>query len=188
MDSGDGYRTLCVLSCSVASDSLRPHGLLPTRLLCPWDFPGKNTGVGCLALLQGIFLALGSQADSLPMGRPTQHHGCTKYRRIRPKCLIPCNVHPPSGGPPRPPLLAPGGSALLPSSSRFIYSPSRLSVCPGLRAPRVRHPWAPYLPLRGGRCALSCSPPGYHARPGPGAEKERDPLGGAPVRNRRGLP
>ena len=29
--------------------------MLPTRLLCPWDFPGKNTGVGCLALLQGIF-------------------------------------------------------------------------------------------------------------------------------------
>ena len=27
----------------------------PTRLLCPWDFPGKNTGVGCHALLQGIF-------------------------------------------------------------------------------------------------------------------------------------
>ena len=32
---------------SVVSDSLRPHGLQPTRLLCPWDFPGKNTGVGC---------------------------------------------------------------------------------------------------------------------------------------------
>ena len=26
---------------------LRPHGLWPARLLCPWDFPGKNTGVGC---------------------------------------------------------------------------------------------------------------------------------------------
>ena len=32
---------------SVMSDSLRPHGLEPTRLLCPWDFPGKSTGVGC---------------------------------------------------------------------------------------------------------------------------------------------
>ena len=32
---------------SVVSDSSRPHGLQPTRLLCPWDFPGKNTGVGC---------------------------------------------------------------------------------------------------------------------------------------------
>ena len=35
---------------------LRPHGLKPTRLLCPWDFPGKITGVGSLFLLQGIFL------------------------------------------------------------------------------------------------------------------------------------
>ena len=28
----------------------------PARLLCPWDSPGKHTGVGCHALLQGIFL------------------------------------------------------------------------------------------------------------------------------------
>ena len=40
---------------SVMSDSLRPHGLQPTRLPCPWDFPGKNTGVGSHFLLQGIF-------------------------------------------------------------------------------------------------------------------------------------
>ena len=38
-----------------SSDSLRPRGLHPTRLLCPWDSPGKNTGEGCHALLQGIF-------------------------------------------------------------------------------------------------------------------------------------
>ena len=44
-----------VLRCSVMSDSLRPHGLQPARLLCPWDSPGKNTGVGGHALLQGIF-------------------------------------------------------------------------------------------------------------------------------------
>ena len=35
----------------VVSDSLRPHGLLPTRLLYPWDFLGKSTGVGCHCLL-----------------------------------------------------------------------------------------------------------------------------------------
>ena len=40
----------------VVPDSLWPHRLQPTRLLCPWDSPGKNTGVGCHALLQGIFL------------------------------------------------------------------------------------------------------------------------------------
>ena len=39
---------------SVVSDSSRPHGLQPTRLLHPWDFPGKNTGVGCHRLLQAI--------------------------------------------------------------------------------------------------------------------------------------
>ena len=36
---------------SVVSDSPRPHGLQPTRLLRPWDFPGKSTGVGCHCLL-----------------------------------------------------------------------------------------------------------------------------------------
>ena len=34
------------------SDSVRPHGLQPTRLLHPWDSPSKNTGVGCHFLLQ----------------------------------------------------------------------------------------------------------------------------------------
>ena len=50
-------RNLCfaVLSCSVMSNSLWPRGLQPARLLCPWVSPGKNTGVDCHALLQGIF-------------------------------------------------------------------------------------------------------------------------------------
>ena len=37
---------------SVVSDSSWPHGLQPTRLLLPWDFPSKSTGVGCHRLLQ----------------------------------------------------------------------------------------------------------------------------------------
>ena len=37
---------------SVVSNSSRPYGLQPTRLLCPWNFPGKSTGVGCHCLLQ----------------------------------------------------------------------------------------------------------------------------------------
>ena len=49
-----------VLSCnmhmcpvaSIVSDSLRSCGLWPARLFCPWDSPGKNTGVGCDFLLQ----------------------------------------------------------------------------------------------------------------------------------------
>ena len=56
-------------------DSLWPHGLWPSRLLCPWDSPGRNTRVGSHALLQGIFPDQGSnpyllhaQEDSLPFG------------------------------------------------------------------------------------------------------------------------
>ena len=42
------------VSCSVVSDSLRPYGPKPTRLLCPWDSPGRILD-GCYFLLQGIF-------------------------------------------------------------------------------------------------------------------------------------
>ena len=35
------------------SDPLRPSGLKPTSLLCPWDSPGKNTGVGCISFSRG---------------------------------------------------------------------------------------------------------------------------------------
>ena len=45
----------CLLfSRQVVSDSLPPHGPSPARLLRPWDFPGKNTGVRCHFLLQSI--------------------------------------------------------------------------------------------------------------------------------------
>ena len=47
---------VCVCVCvshSVMSDSLLPHVLWPARLLCPWNSPSKNTGMGCYALLQG---------------------------------------------------------------------------------------------------------------------------------------
>ena len=50
-------------------DSLRPHGLWPTRILCPRDSPGKNTGVDCHALLRGIFLIQGSNKVSCTAGR-----------------------------------------------------------------------------------------------------------------------
>ena len=42
------------------SNSLQPHRLQPTRLLCPWDFPGIRTGVDCYFLPQGIFPTQGS--------------------------------------------------------------------------------------------------------------------------------
>ena len=68
------YLGRLLLSRSVMSNFLQPHGLQPAGLLCPWDFPGKNTGVGCFALLQGIFPTQGPnphllcrRADSLPL-------------------------------------------------------------------------------------------------------------------------
>ena len=74
-------RHACVCSVApVVSDSLWAYGLWPARLLCPWDSPGKNTGVACHALLQGIFLTQGSnpcllcllhwQVGSLPLALP----------------------------------------------------------------------------------------------------------------------
>ena len=50
---------MCVCAHSVVSDSLRPHGLQPARLLCPWNFPGNNTGVACHFTPQGIFQTQG---------------------------------------------------------------------------------------------------------------------------------
>ena len=73
--------------------SLQPYGPSLTRLLCPWDSPGKNTGVGCQALLQGIVPTQGSSlsllhllhwhVSSLPLASPwkpvyisTNHQTC----------------------------------------------------------------------------------------------------------------
>ena len=46
------YLALLSYVTSVVSDSVRPHRQQPTRLPCPWDSPGKNTGLGCHFLLQ----------------------------------------------------------------------------------------------------------------------------------------
>ena len=48
------------VSSSVVPNSLWPHGLQPTRLVCPWNFPGTDTGVDCHFLLQEIFPTQGS--------------------------------------------------------------------------------------------------------------------------------
>ena len=67
---------------SVVSDSLRPHALQPARPLCPWDFPGKNPGVGCHFLLQGIFPAQGSNPVSRIAGQTfyrLSHQGSPKF-------------------------------------------------------------------------------------------------------------
>ena len=81
-----GLRNL-LFSRSVVSDSLATPWLL-----CPWDFPGKNTGVGCYFFLQGIVLIQGSsphflhwQADSLPLshqGSPSETIVMHKFTHI----------------------------------------------------------------------------------------------------------
>ena len=58
---GKSWQTKCAHS----STSVMSESLQPTRLLCLWDFPGKNTGVGCHALLQGIFPTKGSNPHLL---------------------------------------------------------------------------------------------------------------------------
>ena len=73
---GAAWTRCCCLVTKSCPTVLQPQG--PAVLLCPWDFPGKNTGVGCHFLHQGIFPTQGSnlhwQADSLPpshQGNPT---------------------------------------------------------------------------------------------------------------------
>ena len=68
---------VCVCVCVQLLSDVRLHGLQPAKLLCPWDSPGKNTGLGSHFLLQGIFPTQGSspcllsllhwQVDSLPL-------------------------------------------------------------------------------------------------------------------------
>ena len=64
-----GWLPLQSINCSVVSDSMQPHRLWPVRLLCPWNSPSKNTGVGCYSLLQGVFPIQGLKPISLIVGR-----------------------------------------------------------------------------------------------------------------------
>ena len=63
---------LCMLSYALMYNSFWPRGW-PARLLCPWDFPGKNTGVGCHFLLQGIFPTQGSNFGLLTIKKISIH-------------------------------------------------------------------------------------------------------------------
>ena len=87
---------VCVCVCCVFN-SLWPYGLWLARLLCPWNFPGKITELGCHVLFQGIFLTresnlhllglLRCQADSLPLappGKPIHIHISTLFQILPP--------------------------------------------------------------------------------------------------------
>ena len=69
---------LSLRSHSVMSDSLQPHGLLPARLLPPWNSPGENTGVGCHFLLQAKILEWVSISFSRGSSQPSDRTRVTR--------------------------------------------------------------------------------------------------------------
>ena len=75
------YTLGLVLSHSLVSDSFATLGLQHSKILCPWEFSGKNAGVGCHFLLQGFFLTQGSNLQLLcllhygQMLYPLNHQG-----------------------------------------------------------------------------------------------------------------
>ena len=118
---------------SVMSDSLQPCGLQPARLLCLWDFPGKNAGVGCRALLQGIFPTQGSKL------------GLLHWRQIL--------YHPPPNG--STPTLVPAG----PAQAQATHSLTIARACPHeLELPGKLSPNPPLS--RGAQRTQWTTPPG----------------------------
>ena len=69
---------------------------IATRLLCPWDSPGKNTGVGCCTLLQESFPTQGSNPTSLMS--PALAGASFTTRKPPRKLRISCNLNPMDGG------------------------------------------------------------------------------------------
>ena len=61
----ESFWDIVVSSLSCVPTLLQPHRLQPTRLFCPWNFPGKDTGVSCHFILQGIFPTQGSNPHLL---------------------------------------------------------------------------------------------------------------------------
>ena len=78
---------------------LRPHVLKPARLLCPWGSPGKNTGMGCHALLQGIFriepaspALAGRFVTAKSLGKPTGLEYISNSRWEKNQIISPRNL------------------------------------------------------------------------------------------------
>ena len=86
---------VCVCVCSVVSNSLRPYGLSPFRLHCPWDSPGNNTGVGCLSFCQRIsptsFKLISPVSPALAGGFFTTKPPIVLLCLVAQSCLILCN-------------------------------------------------------------------------------------------------
>ena len=118
----------CLTARSAMPDSLRPHGRWPTRLLCPWNSPGKNTRVGCHFLLQGIFLTLG-----LNPGLLWCRWILYPLRRIQLSLVQPsCYPHP---------KIFPGGDGTLYSWVSALYNLHTHTWPPGKPPPLLRTAW-----------------------------------------------
>ena len=108
-------KVLVSQSCLTLGD---PMDCKPTRLLCPWDSPGKNTGVGCYALLQGIFSTQGLNPGLLPCRQILyclSHQGSPNSLKIHPNCWC--------------------------INSLFLFLAKRYSMCLCLSSPLLKDIW-----------------------------------------------
>ena len=106
--SGTNCIHACEPSCPVVSNSLQPLRLQPTRLLCLWNSPGKNTGESCHFLFHETFLTQGSnplllhwQMNSLPLSRLgscrlTADEAIYQYCQASYWCVWHCFFQPPN--------------------------------------------------------------------------------------------
>ena len=137
------------------SDSARPNGLQPARLLCPWSPPGKNPGVGSHVLLQGIFpTRVGSwsptlQAEALPSEPPAGGGGSApegaqrRGQDLPPLCLRLNPLSPGShSGPPgfQPRAGAQGPGLQAPFPSLHLTAPVLLASRTPLLSPHLTAP------------------------------------------------
>jgi len=130
---------------SAVSDSSRPHGLQPTRLLRPWDFPGKSTGVGAIVFSDPGFKAY-QRRERWSRKVWRQHLNKWEFKQIRTTL-----VHFPS-------TTSAGTNFLNPPKPKkeMIFSLSESpNHCPTGNLSSVLHFTSPVLVIRGKKCDLS---------------------------------
>ena len=133
--------TVCMLSRSVVSNPLWLHRLQPTRLFCPWDYPGKK--LEWVAIFHRIFPAQGSKVHFLQMDSlPLNHLGQAVFPKSLPRIFFPSQQllktpHPLS--PPPKPFSSPVFSHAKQSTSAIGSSPPTKPVLWGPDLRRLSH-------------------------------------------------
>ena len=82
---------------SFVSDPQRPHGLQPTRLLRPWDFPGKSTGVGCHCLLRQRGINTATRDESWKSRKTSAQRESSKLETLPNSLFCPPQLFPGGG-------------------------------------------------------------------------------------------